>query len=432
MSDRRPRHRQSTRKIKIAVGVTALLLAGIGVAVAAPRNATPPPPAAATPNANCTLVVPDDPLSARGLASPYQLRATDRRQGPCHETGDAQGAFVEATIFDPSTSKLTLYRPLVVDAGSSPAAAPVVPALPAHAVVGLWFGFNGDTLALAGNRSALQAGQCVNGQGSSLFGQFAYCNAPAFFKAATAAVKAHKLAIPALGKAKDGKPCPSVRDFSLVDQDQSDNVTTTYLAGPGGRTAQATAANARSLKGAATLTNGSDNRLLDDFVDPALGCTPFTAPDLTDHGKPSTSLALNELQAAAGQGAPIALVPPGDPMTLVDGKPSVAKTNLYRAGVDQAAVNPRTDTTRAYCRSLRTSGLPRLDANRRLLRNAASPDAGTSLLKFLTDRLRGSLEQLGCTHHKASAHPDAVAEPDPADQAAADAATQTLTAMRNG
>ncbi|WP_410568823.1 hypothetical protein [Amycolatopsis sp. cmx-4-61] len=422
MPEARPRHRQRPWKLKVTVAVAAASLGAVGIAVAAPRTPAPPP---AIPDSACTVKVPDDPLSARGLATPYQLGATDPRHGACHESVDAQGAFAEATILDPATGKLSVYHPLVVDAGSAPAAPPVVPALPRGAVVGLWFGFNGDTLTLDGGR----AGRCVNGLGGSLFGQVGFCNAQAFFDAANTAVRAGKLWIPPLGRAKDGRPCPSVRDFSLVDQDQSDNVTTTYLATRDGRTAQATAANSRHLGKPVTLANGSDNRLLDAFVDPALGCTPFTAPDLTDDGRPTTSLALNELQAAAGQRTPVALVPPGDPMTLVDGKPSAAKTNLYRAGVDQPPLDRRSTSTRAYCRSLRTSGLDRLTSDRRLLRAAASPDDGVGLLKFLTDRLKGSLQQLGCTHPAASRHPAAAAEPDPADQAAASDAVRTLDTL---
>lgn len=429
MPEARPRHRQRPWKLKVTVAVAAASLGAVGIAVAAPRTPAPPP---ATPDSACTLTVPEDPLSARGLATPYQLGATDPRQGACHESVDAQGAFAEATILDPATGKVSVYHPLVVDAGRAPAAPPVVPALPRGAVVGLWFGFNGDTLTLGGSRAALQAGRCVNGLGGSLFGQVAFCDAQAFFTAANKAVQAGKLRIPPLGRAKDGRPCPSVRDFSLVDQDQSDNVTTTYLATRDGRTAQATAANSRALRKPATLANGSDNRLLDAFVDPALGCTPFTAPDLTDAGRPTTSLALNELQAAAGQRAPVALVPPGDPMTLVDGKPDQAKANLYRAGVNQPPLDRRSASTRAYCRNLRAAGLDRLTADRRVLRAAPSPDDGVGLLKFLTDRLQGSLQQLGCTHPAASHHPAAAAEPDPADQAAASDAVRTLDTLKNG
>jgi hypothetical protein len=38
---------------------------------------------------------------------------------------------------------LSVYRPLVIDRGTQPAAPPVIPALPAGAVVGVWFGFTG-------------------------------------------------------------------------------------------------------------------------------------------------------------------------------------------------------------------------------------------------------------------------------------------------
>jgi len=32
------------------------------------------------------------------------------------------------------------------------------------------------------------------------------------------------------------------------------------------------------MTGAQKLVNGSDNALIDDFLDPTLGCTPFMAP----------------------------------------------------------------------------------------------------------------------------------------------------------
>jgi hypothetical protein len=104
-----------------------------------------------------------------------------------------------------------------------------VPTLPKGAVVGIWFGFNGHTLTLKGANGSLQAGKCVNGANGSIFGQFAYCNAAAFFQTANQAILAKRLTPPALGVAKDGRTCPTVRDFSVVDQDQSDNVTTAYL-----------------------------------------------------------------------------------------------------------------------------------------------------------------------------------------------------------
>jgi hypothetical protein len=66
---------------------------------------------------------------------------------------------------------------------------------------------------------------------------------------------------------------------------------------------------------------------------------PVHGPDLTDNRTPTTSLAPNELQAAAHR-APAALIPPADPMTQVN----VEETNLDRAGVKLPAIDPKTET----------------------------------------------------------------------------------------
>jgi hypothetical protein len=339
-------------------------------------------------NANCSLVVPSAPTSAAGLATPYELVATDRGQGACHEANADQSAFVEAAVYDPGAHAVSIYHPLVVDRGDEPAVPPVPVTLPTDAVVGVWFGFNGDTLTLKGPG----AGDCVNGLPGSPFGQFAYCNAAAFF-AATTADATFQQSIPALATSpKDGLPCPTSRDFSVVDQDQSDNLATVYRI-INGRMAQATQATAD--RGTA-LTNGSDEGLVARFIAPALGCEPFTAPSLTDGGTPTPALALNELHAAARQPAPSALVPTSDPMVQVDGKTSTRKTNLYRAGVGQPAL-PAGQSPREYCRQLQTIAPNRLAADAAFL--AAAPSPGPefrNLLTFLRDRLQGSLAQLGC------------------------------------
>ncbi len=362
-----------------------------GVALAQGPAATN---ASSSDSVDCTLLVPPNPLTAAGLATPYRLLA------PCHEADPDTAAFVQATVIDPASGQVSVYAPLVIDETSTPAVRPVVPRLPDGAVVGIWFGFNGDNLRLRGNSGSLNTGACVNGEGDSIFGQFAYCNAPAFFNTAAAAVTAGRLHIPALGVARDNQPCPTVRDFSLVDMDQSDNVTTSYLSLPNGRIAQNTTANAAALsaQGARIEINGSDNALLDAFVDPALGCVPFTAPDLAEPGRSATSLALNELQAAAYQTAPVALVPLSDPMAQDSGGTSVAKTNRYRAGVNQSTVDMATETPVAYCQSLVGVGMPRVGADRALTRHMVSPDSGAadSLFTFLAQRLAGSFDVLSC------------------------------------
>src|ERR1700692_1439354 len=95
-------------------------------------------------NPNCTIIVPDAPLTAAGLATPYQLTATNPADGDCHETNTGSSAFVQAAILDPATGQISIYNPLVIDQNTTPAAGatPIPPTLPDNAIVALWFGFN--------------------------------------------------------------------------------------------------------------------------------------------------------------------------------------------------------------------------------------------------------------------------------------------------
>ena len=68
----------------------------------------------------------------------------------------ALGAFVQATILNPATGALSTYEPLVITQGTQPAAKPVVPTLPAGAVVTVDFGFNGTNLTLVGTGNSLR------------------------------------------------------------------------------------------------------------------------------------------------------------------------------------------------------------------------------------------------------------------------------------
>ncbi|MET9492435.1 hypothetical protein [Nocardia sp. NPDC006630] len=413
-----------TAAAALLTGGAALIISNVGEAGAAPANL----------NQNCTLIAPADPLSARGLATPYQLIATDPAAGPCNEANPTQSAFVEAAILS-ENGQLITYDPLVIDQGTQPAA-PTVPAtVTPGATVAIWFGFNGAGLTLksADGTNALAQGHCVNGlPRGSIFGQFAYCNAPAFFVAA----KRHQLQVPALGTAKDGLPCPTVRDFSVVDQDQSDNVVTHYLATANGQIAQNNAANTAKLANPVDLANGSDNLLLSRFIDPALGCAPWTTPNQSSDGQPSAALAMDELSAAAHQKAPIALVPLTDPMTLNNGNPNVTKTNLYRQGVDQGVIrarntvadNPAADATDnptdeaadnpedtvtdarngaknngngvTYCANMfaTAAGIQRVFKDQAIFSAAPSvdPAAATNLFTFLAMRAQQTFGNLNC------------------------------------
>jgi len=342
---------------------------------------------AAAADINCTLIVPPQPLTAQGLATPYELAAIGPGQGPCNEANKKQAAFVQGAIFDPNTNQISIYNPLVVNAGQQPAVAPVVPKLPAGAVVGLWFGFNGTNLTLRGQN--LQDSGCVNGLRGSIFGQVSYCNAPAFFTAVNPAIQAGKIVPPALGTGKDGNICPTVRDFTVVDMDPSDNVDTAYLIDNMGRTAQMTTANAAALAGATVQTNASDNRLASVALDGALGCTPWTAPDLADPGHNLPAQPLNELLAAAQPTGSTALVPAGDPMVKVNNNLNLTKLNLYRAGVDQPQVQTLNQaSTLTYCQNLLAVAPQRIidDSAFTVLKPTIDPMLANSLFTFMAQR----------------------------------------------
>jgi len=350
-------------------------------------------------NPNCTIVIPKNPLTAKGLSTPYYLKASDGN-GACDETNSGSSAFVQAAIFDPATGQISIYNPLVINDGTNPAQAPITPVLPAHAIIALWFGFNGDNLTQEGaDPNVLSANNCVNGVSSGVFGQYSYCNAPAFFKAANAAIRTGRLRVPRLGTAKDGLSCPTVRDFYVVDQDQSDNLPVTYLIDSNNHLAQNTALNQKNLSNPKVLGNPSDNGLLDRFLDPAIGCRPWMGNDLADPGAQVPALALNELQARYRQGSPVARIPAGDPMVLDgDGSKNLDKVNAYRAGVDQHPVNNLTDAdTARYCRNMLRMGPARLLLDQKYLVNVNSPVAGAnSLFTFLAQRFTASYDILGC------------------------------------
>jgi hypothetical protein len=408
---------------------TKLTVAPAGAQATASTSASATPSATQGPststNADCELIVPARPLTATGLATPYQLTGPggqDPAASGCTQANPNLQAFVQATILDPATGRLWVYEPLVITAGTNPAVAPVRPRLPKDAVVNLMFGFNGNNLQLAATNAAASPGtqpgtlagaKCVNGLGDSPFGQVAYCNSVPFYAAADRAIAAGKLRIPKTGRSpRAGQPCPTTRSFQLVDQDPSDNVTTRYLLTASGQTAQDSAANAALLPGAGAIGNGSDNTLLDSFILPALGCAAVTAPDLSDAGRPGTSQTLDELSAAASQRAPIALVPENDPMTMVNGAVSAPKTNLYRLGVGQPLViggpnqpfgdvtagGQQADTPANFCASMLNVQTAFIAANTERFSASPSPvpATGSNLFTFLAARLSASFTNLGC------------------------------------
>ena len=170
---------------------------------------------------NCQLIVPPNPLSGVGLATPYILRG-------CDQTNVDLSVFVEATILNRVTGKLNIYTPLVINEGTSPLL-PFAPIITSNHTVGIWFGSN-KNLNLIGNGSSLAQGICNDGLPNDPFGQVGACNSEQFFIDAKIAINHGLIRVPPLGTGLNGKPCYTTRSFEIVDQDQSDNVDTKYLA----------------------------------------------------------------------------------------------------------------------------------------------------------------------------------------------------------
>src|SRR3984893_475722 len=349
--------------------------------------------AQAAASMNCSLAVPANPLSAAGLATPWQLG-----DGCSMANAGTEGAFVEATILAPNGS-LQVYSPLVVTAGNQPAVAPIAPTIAAGSSVIIDVGFNGTNLVLTG--AGAQQGNCVDASGQSVIGQVSACNAVNFYNAANAAIAQGTLKVPASGTASDGQAGETTRDFALIDQDQSDNVVSQYLISANGQTAQNSPGNAAKLAGATVLANGSDSALISEFVEPANGCTPFTAPDSTYPKATAPSQALNELSARANQQGTIAVVPPNDEMTLVGKNMSITKTNVYRSLVDQPLLAQNTNAATvaaSYCQNMVNTAPARnnLDMAKDAAFGTPVAAVGNNLATFLGNRLSMSFVSLGC------------------------------------
>jgi hypothetical protein len=432
-SDHRSARRgRNNRRARIAIPVTAVMALGLtaGIVVGASGHNTPRVHSAAASGSagvsssavedTCDIIVPAHPLTAKGLATPYQLTGpagTSPAATGCQMINSLNlGAFVQATILDPQTGALYVYNPLVITAGTRPAVAPVVPKLPKHAIVTIDFGFNGTFLLQAGaTPNALAEGNCTDGMPGSPFGQVSFCNGVNFFNAAFRLERSGRLHVPFAGFSRNmvatggslgtGRECPTTRNFDMIDQDPSDNVTTKYLLDAAtGQTAQDDNANAARMKGAQVLVNGSDNALVDDFLDPALDCTPFMAPDLGNHGVMATSQALDELLAARNQSVEAALIPENDEMVLGLGNSfDAAKTDLYRAEIGQAPVDSQTDASSSpqmFCQNMVNIQTPFIAANEKILAAWPSPvpTVGDTLFTFMANRLASSFDNLNCAN----------------------------------
>jgi hypothetical protein len=218
-------------------------------------------------------------------------------------------------------------------------------------------------------------------------------------KTAIAVASAGKLKAPALGSGIGGQR-PSTRDFRIVDQDQSDNVVSTYLLN-GAVLSQNIFAASTVAKNTTVLAKGSDNGLLVKFIDPALECTPWQVSSPTAPNGMTTALALNDLQASAQlPTAGAARVSLNDPRKIIGTATSIEKTNLYRAAVSQLLAKTAADaSSTTYCKSFMNAGIF-IQGNKQLFtgKQSPAPDVAVYLYTFFAQRFAASPgpANLGC------------------------------------
>jgi hypothetical protein len=317
----------------------------------------------------------------------------------CNQANVLNSRFVHAVIVNNQTGALAVYNPLVVSQGM-PVVSPPAPVnftLNNH-IVGIWLGSNSNFLTLA-NTAGVANGRCVTGPQGSPFGQFAWCNADRFWVAVNTLIQQDRIQLPPLGTAADGLVCPTLRDFFVVDMDPDDGVQTLYLVTQNNQVIQRTQNNMKTFNIQTTLANDGDNRLVTEFVNPAIGCTTLLLPDMADPGMNTPAIPLNVIQAMRFQAAPVALTPNTDPMITTNGQPDLLKLNLYRLGVNQpqaAAFGGDNDPV-LYCKNYAIVAVNRFISLGPRLKAFASPAPTLpSLFAFMKQRAMTTYQNLNC------------------------------------
>jgi hypothetical protein len=321
-------------------------------------------------------------------------------QGPnCNQANPANSRFVHAVVVNTLTGSLFVYDPLVISQGMILVAQPApVNFTTANSVVGIWMGSNSNFLTL-NNPNGIANGNCVTGPMGSPFGQFAWCNANQFWVAVNSLLQQGLIALPNLGTAFDGLPCPTLRDFFVIDMDPDDGVQTIYLLTAQNQVVQATTANMNNFQIAGMLANDGDNRLLTEFVNPAIGCKTLQLPNAADPGKTAPAIPLNILQAMFFQQPPVSLIPNNDPMVTTNNQPDITKLNLYRMSVNQpqTAVLGGDNDPATFCRNYATVAVARFKSLVNNLKGHVAPAPGSpNLFAFMITRAMTTYANLNC------------------------------------
>ena len=374
----------------------------------------------------CGITIPADPLTAVGLSSPFIIADTIETfsasqykslntHNYCNTLNYKSTVLIDALILDVDTGNILIYQPLVANDMNQVAFPTRFPILPTNFIIAYWFTSNGMPIVFLNTNStnSINDGQCVFGDGVSIFGIFGYCNAINFFTSANSLIAANILKIPQVGNTIYKVPCLTTRHFGFVSEDQGTGVYSSYIVTKDNKVAQNTQYNRHILNVSNIIENTiSNNRLLNKIIYPVIGCNAFTVVDLTEitpgsyGGFPSvqsSSLALNELFAMKD----FALIPSGSPMVLqldtmtnTQSYIDLQKFINYRGGLNQHFVNGLNypQDTINYCKNMYSIAGPYLGIHGNELFIAQSPNKSfaNNLLNFMAHRFVNSWSRLNC------------------------------------
>src|SRR5262249_7003756 len=155
------------------------------------------------------------------------------------------------------------------------------------------------------------------------------------------------------GQTSSGKPCLTIRDFSVVGEGDWASTTTSYLVTRDGKTSPDTPSNRAMLPAATVLSDQGADGLLVSSLDPALGCHSWKVQDLANPMVSNSAGALDQLQAAAYSPSPAALLPSSIPAIRERGVADLATLKALRAALDEPSVDSLEQADpKAYCNSL--------------------------------------------------------------------------------
>jgi len=335
---------------------------------------------------DCGLAIPHNYYTPEGLSTPFRIRNFMRDD--CSAINKETTIFVEATVFDYETKELSVYYPILVEIPSQVKQNMTLPVFSHNSIVAIWFSSNKNSFIFMNNYI-----NCSDGTQLTKFGYYANCNGEYFFSEIKKYL--NNFNIPKLDI-----NCPNMRSYSIVNEYQNYNTLSKYILTEDDKIAQYNEENLQTFKVKEILENNIDgNKLLTEYIYPALKCSVFTVNGLS-------SLALNEIQAYYWSKSSIAFINKLNPMINNDfylvyyesNKDYENKINIYRKSINQP-VNI-TVSEYEYCNQMLEETEIFFFNNYDNLYSFKSPNylKANNLLTFLASRFNNAWNIMNCSH----------------------------------